>query len=65
MGRLSQLPNSFGQHSSNVMNVFGIVLAHEGGWDEILLVAGPLIILWGLLVLANRRAKRLRDNEDG
>lgn len=32
------------------------VLAHQGGWDEILLVAGPLAVFGGALVLANRRA---------
>lgn len=41
----------------------GIVLAHQGGWDEILLVAGPLVLLWLLLVMANRRAKRLSDQD--
>ena len=39
-----------------------VVLAHQGGWDEILLVAGPLVVLWLLLVLANRRAKRLGND---
>ncbi len=38
------------------------VLAHQGGWDEIALVGGPLIILWGLLVMANRRARRKSDD---
>ena len=32
------------------------VIAHEGGWDEILLVAGPLLVFAGVLFLANRRA---------
>ena len=31
------------------------VLAHQGGWDEILLVVGPLAIVAGLLWVANRR----------
>lgn len=31
------------------------VLAHQGGWDEIALVVGPLIVVAGLLWLANRR----------
>jgi len=31
-------------------------LAHQGGWDEILMVAGPLIVFAGVLYLANRRA---------
>ena len=38
------------------------VLAHEGGWDEILLVAVPLAILALLLVVANRRAKKMQSN---
>ncbi len=33
-----------------------VVLAHQGGWDEILLVAGPLLVFAGVLFLANRRA---------
>jgi len=35
----------------------GVLLAHQGGWDEILLVAGPIVVVGGLLGLANRRAK--------
>ncbi len=38
------------------------VVAHQGGWDEILLVAGPLGVIGGLLWLANRRvAAKLND----
>ncbi|MCP5025990.1 MAG: hypothetical protein GY929_06855 [Actinomycetia bacterium] len=33
------------------------LLAHDGGWDEILLVAGPIALFGGLLWLANKRAK--------
>lgn len=32
-----------------------IVLAHQGGWDEILLVVGPILVIVGLLRLAKRR----------
>ncbi len=32
------------------------VLAHEGGWDEILMVGGPLLVFAAVLFLANRRA---------
>jgi hypothetical protein len=32
------------------------ILAHQGGWDEILMVVGPLALIGGLLWLANRRA---------
>ena len=41
-----------------------MLLAHQGGWDEIFLVAGPVVLLAGLLWLANRRADQAaRDNE--
>lgn len=32
------------------------VLAHQGGWDEILMVAGPLLVFASVLYLANKRA---------
>ncbi|MEQ8840027.1 MAG: hypothetical protein RIB98_03525 [Acidimicrobiales bacterium] len=32
------------------------ILAHQGGWDEILMVGGPIIIFAGLLAVARRRA---------
>ncbi|MEM1335384.1 MAG: hypothetical protein AAGG08_18205 [Actinomycetota bacterium] len=31
------------------------VLAHQGGWDEILLVVGPMALIGWLLVVAKRR----------
>ncbi len=34
------------------------VLAHQGGWDEILLVVGPVAVVVGLLALARRRTRR-------
>ena len=34
------------------------VLAHQGGWDEILLVAGPILLIAGLLTLAKKRVDR-------
>jgi hypothetical protein len=34
------------------------VLAHQGGWDEILLVLTPIALFAGLLWLANSRANR-------
>ena len=34
------------------------VLAHEGGWDEALLIAGPIVAIVGLLLLAKRRVDR-------
>lgn len=48
---------------SVVMSV--TILAHQGGWDEALVVAVPIalfaLILWG----ANRRAARLQAERDG
>ena len=32
-----------------------VLLAHQGGWDEILLIAGPIVVIMGLLWLAKRR----------
>lgn len=37
------------------------VLAHQGGWDEILLVIGPMALVAGLLWLAKRRVTRRDD----
>jgi hypothetical protein len=31
------------------------ILAHQGGWDEILLVGAPMVVIAGLLLLAKRR----------
>jgi len=45
-----------------------VVLAHQGGWDEILMVLVPIAIFAVLLGVANRRAdsidgRRHRDDE--
>jgi hypothetical protein len=34
------------------------LVAHQGGWDEILLVLGPMALVAGLLWLAKRRVTR-------
>jgi hypothetical protein len=49
--------------------VTAALLAHQGGWDEILMVLAPIAIFAGLLVIANRRAsaideQRRRDSPD-
>lgn len=31
------------------------LLAHQGGWDEILLVAGPILVIVALLVVVKKR----------
>lgn len=36
------------------------MLAHQGGWDEFLFVAIPIALIFGLLRLANSRAKKLQ-----
>lgn len=41
-----------------------LVVAHQGGWDEILLVLVPIAILAALLVVANRRASRAQSERD-
>lgn len=40
-----------------MISSLGPLLAHQGGWDEIGMVAVPLLVVGALLVLANRRAK--------
>ncbi len=40
------------------------LLAHQGGWDEILLVAGPIVVIVGLLMLARRRLRRQAPSDE-
>lgn len=35
-----------------------MLLAHQGGWDEVLMVLVPLALVAGLLLLANHRANQ-------
>mgnify|MGYP004338291011 CR=1 FL=1 len=45
---------------------FSVLLAHQGGWDEMLLVSGPVAVVAGLLWLADRRSRRVdRPPADG
>lgn len=37
------------------------VVAHQGGWDEMLMVLVPIAIFAALLVIANRRAGNLAE----
>ena len=44
-----------------------VLLAHQGGWDEILLIGGPILIIMALLRVAKRRvdsAAALRGQSD-
>ncbi len=45
--------------------VKNLLVAHQGGWDEVLLVAAPLGLMAWLLWLANRRAGRSDDEQGG
>jgi hypothetical protein len=41
-----------------------MIYAHQGGWDEFLLVIGPLLIIAWLVSVAKKRADRSsRDDE--
>jgi hypothetical protein len=40
------------------------VLAHQGGWDEILMVLAPIAVFAGLLYVANKRAGALAEADD-
>ena len=42
----------------------GAVLAHQGGWDEMLFVLVPISLFAGLLALANKRAMRDQAERD-
>lgn len=41
-----------------------MLIAHQGGWDEILLVLAPIAVIVGLLRLASTRAARLAQERD-
>ena len=40
------------------------VLAHQGGWDEIVMVTVPIMVFGGLLGLARRRAAQIADADE-
>jgi hypothetical protein len=40
------------------------LLAHQGGWDELLFVLLPIVLFAGLLAVANRRASRARSERE-
>ncbi|MDJ0768823.1 MAG: hypothetical protein QNJ12_08515 [Ilumatobacter sp.] len=47
------------------METIPALIAHQGGWDEILLVGGPIVLIIGVLALAKRRvdAQAAADDE--
>lgn len=45
------------------MTFTAVVLAHQGGWDEALMVAAPIALFVILLRVANARALAAEDPE--
>jgi hypothetical protein len=45
--------------------VGAVVIAHQGGWDELLLVALPVALFAALLFVANRKAQSQLEAEAG
>ena len=41
------------------------VLAHQGGWDEALLVVGPVLLFAGIVWNAKRRAVKQAQSHAG
>lgn len=41
-----------------------VLVAHQGGWDEILLVLVPIGLFAFLLFVANKRAAKLAEQND-
>lgn len=41
-----------------VTGTAAVLLAHQGGWDETLMVLAPIVVVAALLHRANRRAKQ-------
>ena len=35
------------------------LLAHQGGWDELLLVVAPIVIIVGILAIVKRRVDKM------
>lgn len=48
--------------SFTVHAVFSVI-AHQGGWDEILLIAGPMLVIGWLLVIAKRRVDAAAEKQ--
>lgn len=45
------------------MGTYASLVAHQGGWDEAVFVAVPMVVLAGLLWAARRRAEREQAEE--
>lgn len=42
-----------------------LLLAHQGGWDELVFVLAPLLVFAGLLLVAKRRVDRGETGQQG
>ena len=42
----------------------GWLVAHQGGWDELLFVLVPIGLFGGLLAIANKRASTAQAEQD-
>jgi hypothetical protein len=42
-----------------------VLIAHQGGWDEALLIGAPILIIMGLLWLAKRRVDAAHARSHG
>ena len=40
------------------------LVAHQGGWDEVLLVAGPIVVIVAVLAIAKRRVDAIEHRAD-
>lgn len=40
------------------------ILAHQGGWDEILIIIGPIALIVGIVALVRRRLNREAQEAD-
>ena len=43
--------------------LLGAILAHQGGWDEAMLVVGPIVVIVIALVVVKRRVDRMGPQE--
>jgi hypothetical protein len=41
-----------------------VVMMHQGGWDEILIFAGPVLIIGLLIYVARRQAPASPEEDD-
>lgn len=63
-----RMARSFNQHAQGFipvgpyhagMTALAAILAHQGGWDEMLLVIGPILLIIGILAVVKRRVDRM------